>query len=379
MDKIINRRFVRIKALQALYAFYINKQANYQLALAALNDAFQPDVFAAIPIPASQLAKNKEKAIEIFKTWVQAQKALPSPIEPSEEAIQKALDATWRTYQQLLNHDNQQLEKSWEKTHIDLQKSCLSILQLMLEWLSIAQEQINYIPFLPQQSQEPSLTILITQDPLLTTLQHDPDLKKRIEAYQVSWKDHDYTVKNWYNQFIQQRPPSPQQAADPNPHLPPSSQLIPYLLETIIFKQAAIQTFFNNIDLYWSTHKPIIQKLFKSLHNPSEINTILAQIEQLFQPDNQLSFFYRRLTHTVLSKEQAIEQCIRQTSENWSTERILCLDYILIKLALTEICYMDDIPTNVSINEYIEIAKQYSSPKSTTFINGILDKIAKTS
>jgi len=66
---------------------------------------------------------------------------------------------------------------------------------------------------------------------------------------------------------------------------------------------------------------------------------------------------------------------IEKYIKNWDIERIAFLDMLLIEMAVTEICEVPTIPIKVSFNEYIEISKYYSTPKSRVFINGILDKI----
>jgi N utilization substance protein B len=69
------------------------------------------------------------------------------------------------------------------------------------------------------------------------------------------------------------------------------------------------------------------------------------------------------------------EKQIGEKAANWETERIALSDMILMKMGLAEVKAFDDIPTKVTMNEYIEIAKAYSTPKSKGFINGILDKL----
>jgi N utilization substance protein B len=68
------------------------------------------------------------------------------------------------------------------------------------------------------------------------------------------------------------------------------------------------------------------------------------------------------------------EVIIDELTENWELDRIAKMDVILLKMAITELQLFSNIPTKVTLNEYIEIAKFYSTPKSNSFINGILDK-----
>ena len=79
---------------------------------------------------------------------------------------------------------------------------------------------------------------------------------------------------------------------------------------------------------------------------------------------------------TVL-KQKEYEVDIEEKTPNWETERIADMDMILIKMAISEFLNFPSIPTRVTINEYIEISKDYSTEKSSYFINGVLDKISK--
>src|SRR5690606_31069414 len=80
------------------------------------------------------------------------------------------------------------------------------------------------------------------------------------------------------------------------------------------------------------------------------------------------------LTKTVAFDSQW-QEMISQKTKNWEAERIALMDTLLMKMAITELTQFSSIPVKVTINEYIEIAKEFSTPKSNSFINGILDKI----
>ena len=87
--------------------------------------------------------------------------------------------------------------------------------------------------------------------------------------------------------------------------------------------------------------------------------------------------FVTNLFRKTASHHLEFNEDIDQKTPNWDTERIADMDMILIKMALTEFLYFPSIPTKVTINEYIEIAKDYSTRKSSYFINGVLDKLLK--
>jgi len=87
--------------------------------------------------------------------------------------------------------------------------------------------------------------------------------------------------------------------------------------------------------------------------------------------------FARDLLQTVLAKEALLTELITPRLQNWDAERIAILDMILMKMGATEFLYFDTIPTKVTINEYIDLAKEYSTAQSGQFVNGILDNIHK--
>lgn len=118
------------------------------------------------------------------------------------------------------------------------------------------------------------------------------------------------------------------------------------------------------------------------------VNTAIVKMLQKFQPEKQTAL--TRLFKSTEDKDYAIE-LFRKTllndeslaaemegkTPNWDKERIADLDSILIKMAICEFLKFPSIPVKVTINEYLEIAKEYSTPKSSVFINGILDKLSK--
>ena len=87
-----------------------------------------------------------------------------------------------------------------------------------------------------------------------------------------------------------------------------------------------------------------------------------------------IDFAFSLVEKTIETRE-LIDEYVTAVAENWELDRIASLDRILIEMAVVELIYFPEIPTKVSINESIEIAKRYSTDKSGNFINGVLDKI----
>ena len=96
---------------------------------------------------------------------------------------------------------------------------------------------------------------------------------------------------------------------------------------------------------------------------------------QLLSPDK--AAFAKELLKTVLEKEEHLQTLITPKLKNWDPERIAMLDMILMKMGVAEFLYFETIPPKVTINEYIDLAKDYSTQQSGQFVNGILDNIHK--
>ena len=94
-----------------------------------------------------------------------------------------------------------------------------------------------------------------------------------------------------------------------------------------------------------------------------------------FIPDEEDEEFAGELLEKTLANEEEFKKLIEPKLQNWDMERIASLDMILMKMALCELIHFRNIPIKVSINEYIDISKIYSTPKSKDFINGVLDKL----
>ncbi len=112
----------------------------------------------------------------------------------------------------------------------------------------------------------------------------------------------------------------------------------------------------------------------KSIRQFSEETGENQRLLPMFKDDEDRRFALKLLHDTILN-EQKYRQLIEHHSEKWDFDRIAFMDMIIMQIALAEIHTFETIPTNVSLNEYIEIAKSYSTPKSGTFVNGILDAI----
>lgn len=124
---------------------------------------------------------------------------------------------------------------------------------------------------------------------------------------------------------------------------------------------------YNNLD---DDGEMVIQLLVNFIHKPGSIN-----FNEMLSPDKKA--FAKNLLATVLEKNEHLHSIIVPKLKNWDPERIALLDMILMKMGVSEFLYFETIPPKVTINEYIDLAKDYSTLQSGQFVNGILDNIHK--
>jgi N utilization substance protein B len=120
------------------------------------------------------------------------------------------------------------------------------------------------------------------------------------------------------------------------------------------------------------------------------VNTAIIRLLNKVKQQSLSTYFLPKLYKDLEDKEYAVDlfkktllnqskfaEIIKDKTQNWDSDRIAALDTVLLKMAICEIQKFPSIPVKVTINEYLEIAKEYSTPKSSIFINGILDKLIK--
>lgn len=100
-----------------------------------------------------------------------------------------------------------------------------------------------------------------------------------------------------------------------------------------------------------------------------------TQFSKIITPDKEL--YANNLVNTYYSKHETVLEYIKPKLKNWDPERVAKLDMIMLNLGISELLYFETIPVKVTINEYIDIAKDYSTPQSGQFVNGILDNVHK--
>ena len=147
------------------------------------------------------------------------------------------------------------------------------------------------------------------------------------------------------------------------------------LYKRIIFNNDELDQVLEDQSLYWNDDKEIVDTfVLKTIKRFEEQNGAKQDLLPEFKDDEDQDFARRLFRRTILNADY-YRHLISENTRNWELDRVAFMDVIIMQIALAEILSFPNIPVSVSLNEYVEIAKLYSTPKSGSFINGTLDGI----
>lgn len=154
-------------------------------------------------------------------------------------------------------------------------------------------------------------------------------------------------------------------------------QFILDIYTEIIAPNDKLYDYFEDKKLTWVDDLPVVNTaMLKVLRKLKLTSPETLLLPNLYKDEDDKEFAKDLFKKTLLNDSKFSEEIAAKTT-NWDSERLASLDGVLMKMALCEFQKFSSIPHKVTINEYLEIAKEYSTPKSSLFINGILDKIVK--
>ena len=152
-------------------------------------------------------------------------------------------------------------------------------------------------------------------------------------------------------------------------------QFILDIIEKVFVNSELLHWYFEEKNLHWfDDYNEALLMTYKNIAAFKEYKGDQCEISPLYKDDEDRDF-YKALYRQTMIHHQEYTELIDSKLQNWEAERVMTLDRILMEMALCEFLEFPEIPIKVTINEYIELAKNYSSAKSGLFINGILDKL----
>jgi N utilization substance protein B len=154
-------------------------------------------------------------------------------------------------------------------------------------------------------------------------------------------------------------------------------EFIVNLFEEVIVPNEKLYDYLEDNKLTWIDDIPVVNtEIIKQLKAIKPVDEGNFRVPKLFKDNEDRDFVKDLFRKTVLNESVLAKEYVDKTP-NWDTERIAEIDTIILKMAICEFLKFPSIPIKVTLNEYLELAKEYSTPKSSIFINGILDNLVK--
>ena len=209
----------------------------------------------------------------------------------------------------------------------------------------------------------------------LKLLENNIQFKTEINQRKISWNNEFELVKNIFNQIKASAEYESYMNSDDDSY-EIHKKFIAEIFREHIADHELLNHFYEERDLHWSEDIYIVNPMIlKTIYSFEFQSNPFFSLLQLYKDKEEDEIFVKSLFRQTIIMSDELEGLIKEKTNNWELERIAVMDVLLMKMALAEVIQFSGIPVNVTLNEYIEISKTFSSPQSKSFINGILDKI----
>ena len=227
---------------------------------------------------------------------------------------------------------------------------------------------------LAPSKEELSPNMRFVENKFIAQLEANNDLNAFVVAQKKSWDNDEDFVKSLYEKIQQSDIYAEYMAAETTSY-DDDREFWRKIYKNIIFNNAELDEVLEDQSLYWNDDKEIVDTfVLKTIKRFDPKNGAKQELLPEFK-DEEDQDFARRLFRRAIMNAEYYRHLIGETSKNWDLNRVALMDVVIMQIALAEILSFPNIPVNVSLNEYVEIAKLYSTPKSGGFINGTLDAI----
>lgn len=210
---------------------------------------------------------------------------------------------------------------------------------------------------------------------VIAQIEQNVTLRKLIPQYRINWsEDTDFIVKLFhaieeldeYKKYMSTREGTYEE----------DKKLVLDIIQNIFIEDEHMRWFFGEKDVNWlDDYDEALMMLYMNISDFKQTKGDDCKILTLFKNTREDEHFCRKLFVKTLENDAEYEKLIESKLQNWELERVIGMDMLLMKMAICELTEFPDIPVKVTLNEYIDLAKYYSSDKSKIFVNGILDKI----
>src|SRR5574344_15692 len=262
------------------------------------------------------------------------------------------------------------INKSYDLYHL--------LLQLLVEIQDFAFNRIeqNKLKNLPTK-EDLSPNLKFFKNEILVKLSENIALKDYLEKNKLSWNDHPELIKKLFTELSESDTYINYMSTEEN-SIEEDRKLIEFFLTDILPCSDDLYQILEEQSIYWNDDiEFVVGMIIKTIKKFKISTPDFKSLMPLFKDEDDKDFAKQLFRKATLKTEEHRE-IIKKHLRNWDLDRVAFIDVLIMEMALCEFLYFPSIPTTVSLNEYIDLARFYSTSKSQTFINGILDKILKS-
>lgn len=360
---MLNRRSLRIKVMQSLFALQQCKDATYELCLEKAGDAFVPDLNSMEVQDKAMLQQQRKESIKVFeKAFAEDH----GKVEHDNDKIAKAVQNALKFYHEQVKKDTDFFRKNLVIEVEKIYDHYIATLSLVTAFATLAEadKKVSHKNFV--------------NNAWIKAIKNSEALQKDAMRLGRHWQNNSEDVRHWFRDVVRQDNEYLNYLDRKSPSLDDQKKFVNHLFKKVILGKTVINDFFEEEVLRWAEDKDIVkalvEKTVKSFEPENQKEITLHTLSLNWEDDkNFIETLYQMSTNL---KPHHLE-LISSNTRNWEVDRLPLTDRIILEMAIAELLSFPNIPVKVTINEYIELAKTYSTPKSRNFINGILDVIAK--
>lgn len=360
---MLNRRSLRIKVMQNLFALQQCKDANYELCLEKINDAFLPDLNSMEVQDKVLLSSLKKESLKLFeKAFAEGETSIDHP----DSKVKKVVNDCFQFYTNQSKKDTDFFKKNLVSEVEKIYSHYIGVLNLVPAFSEVA-----------EADKKVSHKNLVN-NAWIKGLRESEALRKDALKLGRHWQDKMDRVKVWFRDVIRQDNEYLNYIDKKSPTKDDQKKFINHLFKKVILGKTVINDYFEEDVLRWAEDKDIVkglvEKTVKSYDPDEKLPLTLHTLSVNWDDDKE---FIEKLYQKAAHLEDKFKALVANNTRNWEVDRLPLTDRMILEMAIAEFLTFPNIPVKVSMNEYIELAKNYSTPKSRQFINGILDVIAK--
>lgn len=347
--------------MQTAFALKQCKEANYANALENIRQSFLPDLNSMEPQDPEALKVKSREARKIFKDFFKDSQ--PS-IKGYDEEIKSTVEREIRDFHKNNDKDQRFLQNQMMLSAEKLYHYYIQNLLLLEEFADLAKKDKK----IDQQA--------FAENKVIEKIRSSEEIKDLAVRNNLTWNDQS-TIRQWFKDLIKTDQEYQSYNNKASVDFEDDKNIIQHLIKIVLFGKETIESHWQEQDISWTEDRAIIlsllKKTIKDIDDPEE-PLKLQVLSYNWEDDKE---FLKKLWNNSLEAADNYTDLIAEKARNWDIERLAITDRIIIEMAIAEMINFPSIPVKVTINEYIEVSKRYSTPKSKQFINGMLDVISK--